>query len=66
MSTEREAFPIEQKEEGTQAHYDFADVMRVLEKSYLNVMRIDLTEDIYFGGCAGYGLYGQAFFQWGS
>ena len=47
MSTERETFPIEQKEEGTQAHYDFADVMRVLEKSYLNVMRIDLTEDIY-------------------
>ena len=47
MSTERETFPIEQKEEGTQTHYDFADVMRVLEKSYLNVMRIDLTEDLY-------------------
>ena len=30
MSTERETFPIEQKEEGTQTHYDFADVMRVL------------------------------------
>lgn len=47
MSTKRETFPIEQKEEGTQTHYDFADVMRVLEKSYLNVMRIDLTEDLY-------------------
>lgn len=47
MSTERGIFPIEQKEEGTKTHYDFADVMRVLEKSYLNVMRIDLTEDAY-------------------
>lgn len=46
MSTERGIFPIEQKEEGTKTHYDFADVMRVLEKSYLNVMRIDLTEDV--------------------